>query len=56
MIFVDAGYFIAQANARDDLYQRALRWAAAVDEPLVMTEFVLIEVVDALSDPRDRTK
>ena len=56
MIFVDTGYFIAQSNARDNLHQRALRWAAAVTEPLITTEFVLIEVADALSDPRDRAK
>jgi hypothetical protein len=56
MIFLDTGYLIALAKPRDTLHDRALAWTAALHEPLVVTEFVLLETVDALSLPADRDK
>ena len=56
MIFADTGYFIAQIKPRDALHQRATAWANALHEPLLTTEFVLLEVADALSQPHDRAK
>lgn len=56
MIFADTGYFIAQLKPQDNLYQRATAWAEALHEPLLTTEFVLMEVADGLSHPRDRSK
>jgi predicted nucleic acid-binding protein len=56
MIFVDTGYLLAVLNPRDELYDRAQRWAAAIREPLVTTEYVLWELVNTLSDPVDRPK
>jgi predicted nucleic acid-binding protein len=56
MIFVDTGYLLAVLNPRDELYDRARRWAAAIREPLVTTEYVLWELVNTLSDPVDRPK
>ncbi len=56
MIFVDTGYFLALLQPRDGLNARVGRWATAVAEPLVTHEFVLVEVADALSSPRDRRR
>ena len=56
MIFVDTGYLNAQTNPNDRLYPRAMAWAAALNEPLLTTEFVRVEVADAFSHPRDRAK
>ena len=56
MILVDTGYFIALLTPRDALHQRACAWAQAVDEPLLVTEYVLWECVNQLSLPEDRPK
>ena len=56
MIFADTGYFIAQANPSDRLHQRARAWTSFLREPMLTTEFVLIEVADAFSLPRDRDR
>jgi predicted nucleic acid-binding protein len=56
MIFVDAGYFLAVLNPRDELFDRAQLWASAIHEPLVTTEYVLWELVNSLSAPIDRPK
>lgn len=56
MILLDAGYLVALVKPRDSLHLRARAWAAVLDEPVVATEFVLCEVVDALSRPADRFK
>lgn len=56
MIFVDTGYFLALAEPRSDLHLRARAWAAAIHEPLLITEHVLWESVNALSKPIDRPK
>lgn len=56
MIFVDTGYLIALARPRDALYTRALAWSAAITEPKVTTEYVLLEVLNFLSAVVDRQK
>lgn len=56
MIFVDTVFLLALVNPRDSLHSRAQAWAAAVKEPLLVTEHVLWEVVNALSSPIDRAK
>jgi predicted nucleic acid-binding protein len=56
MIFVDTGYLLAQAKPRDALHERATAWTAALREPLLTTEFVLVELADGLSSPFDRAK
>jgi predicted nucleic acid-binding protein len=56
MIFVDTGFFLALAQPRDALHARAKAWAGAVTEPLLVTEYVLWETVNALSQPVDRPK
>ncbi len=56
MIFVDTAYLIGLAEPRDQLHQRSLLWAGHVNEPLLVTEYVLIEVVNHFSAPRDRPR
>jgi predicted nucleic acid-binding protein len=56
MIFVDTGYLLAVLNPGDELFERAQRWAANVNERLITTEYVVLELVNALSDPADRAK
>jgi uncharacterized protein len=56
MIFVDTGYLLALLNPRDELYERAQRWAASIQEPLITTEYVLWELINTFSAPIDRPK
>ena len=56
MIFVDTGFLLALAQARDALHQRAGAWAGCCTEPLLVTEFVLLETVNSMSAPIDRGK
>jgi predicted nucleic acid-binding protein len=56
MIFVDTSYLLALANPRDSLHARAQAWAGALNEPCVLTDYVLCEMVNALSMPVNRPK
>lgn len=56
MIFVDTSFLLAVLNPRDALHLRAQAWAAAITEPLLVTEYVAWEMVNALSMPVDRPK
>jgi hypothetical protein len=56
MILIDTGYCLALLRPRDVLYPRAQAWALAVREPLVVTEYVLLEAVNSLSAPATRAK
>ena len=56
MIFADTGYFLARTQTRDALHQRALRWSRHINERLLTTEYVLVEVADALSAPLNRAR
>jgi predicted nucleic acid-binding protein len=54
MILLDTGYFIALFTPDDDLYERAAAWSLQLNEPLVVTEYVLLECVNSFSMPKDR--
>ncbi|MFO1420480.1 MAG: PIN domain-containing protein [Candidatus Competibacteraceae bacterium] len=56
MIFVDASFLLAVLNPRDALHSRAQAWAEVITEPLLVTEYVIWELVNALSMPADRAK
>jgi predicted nucleic acid-binding protein len=56
MILADTGFFLALAWSREALHDRAVRWSEAVAETLLVTEYVLWEVVNSLSAPVDRAK
>jgi hypothetical protein len=56
MIFVDTSFLLAVLNPRDALHLRAQGWAKTIMEPLLVTEYVAWELVNALSMPADRPK
>jgi predicted nucleic acid-binding protein len=56
MILADTGYFIALLNPRDALHARAQKWAASVDESLLVTEPVVWETINFFSAPVNRPK
>lgn len=56
MIFVDTSFLLAVLNPRDTLHPHAQAWAAVITEPLLVTEYVLWEFINALSMPTDRPK
>lgn len=54
MILGDSGYFVALLDPGDDLHERAIRWSRYLTEPLLVTEYVLIETFSFFSAPRNR--
>jgi predicted nucleic acid-binding protein len=55
-IFVDSFYYLALLNPRDAAHARAIAASAGLSGRLVTTAYVLTEVADALSAPRDRPR
>ena len=49
--FVDTSFLIASLRVSDELHERALGWQRAASPPLVTTEYVLVELLDALTSP-----
>jgi hypothetical protein len=56
MTFVDTSFLLALAEPRDMLHARAVAWANALHDPLLVTEYILWETVNSLSSPVDRAK
>jgi predicted nucleic acid-binding protein len=54
MTLVDTGYLIALFRPGDQLHACALRWSDALNGPTIVTDYVLVEVVNALSRVEDR--
>lgn len=55
-IFADTFYYLALLNPGDAAHARAVAIGAGLSARLVTTEYILIEVADALSAPRDRPR
>ena len=53
-VFADTFYFLAVLNERDPAHKRAVTASRAAGLRLVTTEFVLIELADALCKPQHR--
>jgi predicted nucleic acid-binding protein len=53
-VFADTFYFLALLNRRDPHHERAVLASRAAGLRLVTTEFVLIELADALCKPAQR--
>lgn len=53
-VFADTFYFLAILNGRDPAHGRAIAFAAAFSGQMLTTAWVLMEVADAMSDPRNR--
>jgi uncharacterized protein len=56
MILVDSGFLLALAQPTDALHARAAAWAHFVSGPLLVTEYVLCEVINNLSRTADRER
>jgi predicted nucleic acid-binding protein len=56
VVFADSFYFIALSNPSDRHHSAAVLAAQSLDSRLLTTEYVLIEVADALSAPRFRSE
>ena len=54
MIFLDTGYFVALFTPDDRLHERAAAWSLQLNEPTLVTEYILWECVNAFSRPKDR--
>ena len=50
-VFADTFYFLALLNRSDPAHRRAISASQAPDQSFVTTEFVLLELADALSKP-----
>jgi predicted nucleic acid-binding protein len=55
-VFGDAAYFIALLNPTDNFHARARGFALLPPGPLITTYWILAEVGDAFSQPRNRAK
>ena len=55
-VFADAFALIAWLNPRDDAHEKVSAYLAGFTGRMVTTEWVLMEVADALSSPLARTK
>ena len=53
-VFADTFYFLALLNERDPAHKRAVAASRATGLTLVTTEFVLMELADALCKPHQR--
>lgn len=49
--FADTFYFLALLNQRDQAHQRAIAASRSQDQQFVTTEFVILELADAMSKP-----
>src|SRR5690348_15984742 len=54
MIFVDTSYLWALIDKRDQLHARAAAWHLMVNESRLTTEYVLVEMMNGFSLPKDR--
>ena len=51
LVFADTFYFLALLNERDPAHEQAIEVSRASDQLFVTTEFVLLELGDALNKP-----
>ena len=54
--FADTYFFLALLNPRDAAHELAIKASAALEGRIYTTEFVLLEVGDAMADPDDRPR
>ena len=53
-VFADTFYFLALLNTSEAAHARAVEASCVANRQFVTTEFVLLELADALSAPQDR--
>jgi predicted nucleic acid-binding protein len=55
-VFADASYYVALLSPRDQYHEVAVRVSGELRRPIVVTEFVLIEVSNALAQVESRAR
>ena len=55
-VFLDTAFLIALLINDDNYHDAAIAWKQAIRGPLLTTEYVLLEFVDALSSPAHRQR
>jgi uncharacterized protein len=53
-VFADTFYYLALINPEDEAHERAVALSQTLRAPVVTTAWILTEVADAMSDPRNR--
>ena len=53
-VFADASYYVALLSPRDQHHQDAVKISGELRRPIVLTEFVLVEVSNALASTESR--
>jgi predicted nucleic acid-binding protein len=56
MILIDTGFLVALAQPNDALHSRAVAWAKRINQPLIVTEYVLCETIKFHSKRPDRLR
>lgn len=51
-VFADAFYFVARLNRRDQHHERVIAFSRDFHARLITTDWILMEVADALRVPR----
>ncbi len=55
-VFADAFYFVARLNRRDQHHQRVLKFSRDFRARLLTSDWVLMEVADALAESESRSR
>lgn len=56
MTFGDTGFFIALIQRSDSLHRRAVAWSRYLQEPIITTDYVLLETFNDLLKPVNRPR
>jgi len=49
-VFADTSYYVALINPADEQHAKAIEWSRPVHQPLIVTEFVLMELANFLAE------
>lgn len=56
VVFADAFYFVARLNRRDQHHDRVLKFSRGVRAHILTSDWVLMEVADALAESESRAR
>jgi predicted nucleic acid-binding protein len=56
VVFADAFYFVARLNRRDQYHERVLEFSRSFRSHILTTDWVLMEVADALAESECRSR
>jgi predicted nucleic acid-binding protein len=56
VVFADAFYFVARLNRRDQHHERVLKFSRSFRASLLTSDWVLMEVADALAESESRAR